>query len=136
MSTRATIIIREKDAAGKPMDIRLYHHSDGYPEGVGADLKRYLAGYSKRVDNPHGISFGWSAEDIATEIVQGGIKTSVSLDNDDEQHSDMGYEVANCQHGDEEYGYIIDCDTKTLTCYYLNLDQYDWTDAPVCKIPD
>lgn len=33
MSTRATILIKEKDEN----DIWIYHHCDGYPKGVGSD---------------------------------------------------------------------------------------------------
>jgi hypothetical protein len=45
--------------------------------------------------------------------VRGAIK-------DDEGDTDMGYEVAICEHADCEYGYLIDCDKQTLTCYELD----------------
>lgn len=38
MSTRATIKITERNES-----FRVYHHCDGYPEGIGEDLKNYLS---------------------------------------------------------------------------------------------
>ncbi len=38
MSTRAHIRIKDGDE-----QIMLYHHHDGYPEGVGRDLKKFLS---------------------------------------------------------------------------------------------
>ena len=38
MSTRCNVIIKEYDGNF----FQLYHHHDGYPEGVGADLEEYI----------------------------------------------------------------------------------------------
>ena len=48
MSTRATILIREKNEP----DVHIYHHCDGYPEGVGADLEDMFNGgdYKEALD--------------------------------------------------------------------------------------
>jgi hypothetical protein len=51
--------------------------------------------------------------------VRGAIK-------DDEGYNDMGYEVAICEHADCEYGYLIDCDKQTLTCYDLDYGVKPW----------
>ena len=78
----------------------LYHHCDGYPEGIGRDLKQFL--HAKK---------WWFASEIANDLIkQRGIK-------------DDGYEVTTCVHGDEEYIYVIDCDKKTLKCYEHRWDE-------------
>ena len=113
MSTRATIKIIQEE--WKP--VRLYHHSDGYPSGVGRDLKRYLSKFSKRRKT-------WDMWVIASELVGGKVI------------NDNGYEYTDDQHGDEEYAYLIDCDEKTLKCYKVGWDDFEWTDDKLVEIPD
>lgn len=126
MSTRACIKIKEglyvhyEDTTPTECIITLYHHSDGYPDGVGSDLKNYLETQWK--DCPQ-----WDAERIATELVRGAIK-------DDDGNADTGYEVATCEHGDCEYGYIIDVKAKTLKCYKLDSGVKPWKN--LVEIPD
>jgi hypothetical protein len=90
MSTRANIIVKERHG-----QILLYHHCDGYPEGVGVELKTFLGRYK-----------WWSAETIARGLVT----------MKDEWNS-YPYQPSICKHGDVEYVYVIDCEKKTLTCY-------------------
>lgn len=136
MSTRATIIIRQKDVddESKYNEIRLYHHSDGYPDGIGADLKDYLKNHNDCADPKFGVI--WDGEIIATELVRGKCMTNEYTDGSGRTFPDMGYECALCQHGDEEFGYIIDCDERTIKCYGLDMDQFDWTGAREYSIPD
>ena len=110
MSTRATIKITEKKDT-----IRIYHHHDGYPEGVGHDLKKYLGN----------IRYGWDAFHIANDLIK--------LEDDDE------YELTPCIHGDEEYLYLIDCDKKELTCYAMGWDESEESiirPSNIREIPD
>ena len=120
MSTRACIKIKKR-CNKADHEIILYHHSDGYPSGVGSDLKKYI---TETVSN---WRCGWCPELIATELVRGCIK-------DSENNSDMGYEVAICEHNDCEYGYVIDCDKQTLTCYDLDYGIKPW--KRVVEIPE
>lgn len=112
MSTRATILILEKNEP----DVHIYHHCDGYPEGVGSDLKHYL----------NSLKHNWRAHDIAAALIDGS-----AIENDR-----CGYEPTSCQHGDEEYAYLIDCDNKTLTCYEIGWDQFEWNEDDIVEIPD
>ena len=132
MSTRATIQIRQRvDEAGTQQAvINLYHHSDGYPEGVGADLKRWLKG---RNDGYGPDYVMWDCDSIATELVKGCL---TSPDEHGNERPDKNYQVTFGQHGDEAYAYVIDCDEMTLKCYDLKPDQFDWSDAPEVEIPD
>lgn len=120
MSTRATIkIIAQEPNTEYTMrtSMWLYHHCDGYPSGVGSDLKKYLANLSKR-------SKTWEMRTIVNELVDGDII------------NDNGYELTNCQHGDEEYAYLISCKEKTIKCYKVGWDDFEWTDDKLVEIPD
>lgn len=88
MSTRCNIII--KSETDYP-DIILYHHHDGYPQGVGYDLYCRL----------NSITGTWYATDIANNLVK---------EADDE------YEITCDIHGDIEYLYTIDCKNEILRC--------------------
>jgi hypothetical protein len=120
MSTRACIKIKER-INHADHEIILYHHCDGYPSGVGSDLKKYLT------ETVSKWGCGWHPELIATELVRGCIK-------DSEGDTDMGYKVAICEHPDCEYGYVIDCDKQTLTCYDLDYGIKPW--KRVVEIPE
>lgn len=111
MSTRASIRITEGDG-----QILLYHHCDGYPEGVGAELKEFLKKFKY-----------WNPEDIAS-----GLATKKN------SYGRYPYECAICLHGDEEYVYVIDCDKETLTCYSHRWDEsFEQCCIPerICEIP-
>ena len=111
MSTRAYIRIND----GGDL-FQLYHHHDGYPDGVGAMLKDFLKKQYKQG--------GWYGDEIANDLVKGKLTYEHKdlygkkmVDSDDE------YEITSCIHGDEEYVYVIDCDEETLKCYRHGLDE-------------
>ena len=111
MSTRAHILIKDREE-----QFKLYHHWDGYPEGVGKDLKRFLSMYYK--------DCRWDAEIIANNLVKGELKDSAN-------NSDNAYEITSCIHGDEEYVYVIDCKSKTIKCY-----KHGWDEGKACIKPE
>lgn len=90
MSTRCNIVIKQNEKDEKP--IYLYHHFDGYPEGVGAALKKYLSKlyslYPLRVAN-----------------------CLVKCEED------RGYEITSDLHNDIEYYYVIHCDERKMMTY-------------------
>ena len=115
MSTRATILIKSKE---QNEEVRVYHHCDGYPDGIGIDMKAYLKTVAY-----------WDVYQIANDLIKGECGMVGN------RHDD-GYELTPCQHGDEEYAYLIDCDNKTLTCYEVGLDEFEWKDEKIVEIPD
>lgn len=111
MSTRAHIRINDGDNV-----LYLYHHCDGYPEGVGEELKEMLGSLG---------NVTWTADYVHRSI----------------SSTDNSYEDApEGQHGDEKYAYLIDCGTRTLKCYKVGWDEdYPWKEHRVVfkeKFPD
>lgn len=96
MSTRCNIIIKDRG----DRRIYLYHHHDGYPEGVGSDLKKYLSQFQDWQFRQHGA---WK---FANDLV----KNKAGLDDDK-------YEVSMGLHSDIDYCYVINCSAGTLRCY-------------------
>ena len=92
MSTRCNIIIKETE--GK--FFQLYHHCDGYPDGVGLELEDYI-----KQMNPTCLTRG---EDFVEFLC-----------SEDDEYEYEGTTVS--VHGDIEYLYIIDLSKHTLVCY-------------------
>lgn len=128
MSTRCQIRIQDEFRS-----VDLYHHHDGYPEGVGADLKEYCSML------PNGKWSYWSIRRIANDFLKGELKLEHC---DGTIEPDMGYELTLGFHSDIEYAYLIDCEKRTLECRKLAWDEdyKDLTDvlnnAKVVEIPE
>lgn len=95
MSTRCNIIVKSKSE-----EVILYHHHDGYPEGVGVALLNKVTPLLK--DN----RYYNDVEDIVNALIK---------DKDDDE-----YEYTSALHGDIEYIYEIDVDQKTIKCFEYN----------------
>ena len=95
MSTRCNIIVKSKSE-----EVILYHHHDGYPEGVGVELLMKV--YPKLHDN----HYYNDVEDIVNMLIK---------DKDDDE-----FEYTTALHGDIEYIYEIDVDQKTIKCFEYN----------------
>lgn len=98
MSTRCHIVVRETEETDNAIYLcehYIYHHCDGYPEGVGSELKKILESCP---------SYDW--ETIMEKI----------LGYDSQYEEDRGI------HGDEEYIYEIDAENTyaILKCYSSN----------------
>ena len=72
-------------------DVLLYHHYDGYPEGVGRDL----------IKRRNQLNI-WDGNIIVNNLVK---------DIKDE------YEISYQVHTDIDYWYEIDCNRKTIRCW-------------------
>ena len=73
------------------MEVLLYHHHDGYPEGVGFNLIQR----QKKLKS-------WDGNILINQLVK---------DATDE------YEIAYLIHTDLDYWYEIDCDRRTIRCW-------------------
>ena len=128
MSTRGAIKIREKGE-----ELRLFYGHDAMPDSLGHQLRRYL----------NMTNHQWSAMRIYNDLCNGeclgGYYNNLHKDYDFEPASKLGYY--------EEYGYLIDCDQRTLACYDLpgipaseihpggNTNDDDWSGREVIELP-
>lgn len=104
------------DNKSAPKYIHLYQHWDGSPSGVGRELECFLSGRNDG-DDPNGMPT-WDGERIAEELV----------------NTRHGYLRSDGNHGDVEYGYVIDCAKRTLTCYDLDYGRRSIGNANVIKM--
>ena len=106
MSTRCNIAVRHKgwDDSG-PTYTYIYHHCDGYPSGVGSDLKAFLAKHWNKPGD-------WQWMDYATLMIDDILKGKVG--------GDLDYRFTQGIHGDIEYLYVIDTLDHTFKCYALH----------------
>lgn len=111
MSTRCNIIVKAKGNK-----ITLYHHWDGYIEGVGQDLVNKLKPFFDSNNKCY-----WS--DVVNMLVK--------------NKEDEGYEITSRIHGDIEYLYTIDTDKKTIKVqtvgYGINYEQKFFRKKDVLK---
>lgn len=105
MSTRANILIINSDNT----ITQYYHHCDGYPSGVGEELRRCSL-------------IGIGINSLTKENVDVATKTILNTDSDYEEEYSMGFEEHNHLHGDLSYLYVLDlakytCD-DIVSLYY------------------
>lgn len=99
MSTRCEVrIVEQLSWKKQPLEIKLYHHHDGYPEGVGQDLINLCEKHYKRVDK---MFMFQDASHLANLLIK---------------KADDEYELTQYRHIDIEYLYIIDINKGTITC--------------------
>ena len=97
MSTRCCIKVVHK-FGDITKECLLYHHHDGYPEGVGVDLVNRSKSWSTAYMTPKKT---WDMDDIVNSLIK---------DTNDE------YEYTVFNHTDIEYLYTIDCNDMTIKC--------------------
>ena len=88
MSTRCNVIVKDctiqNGVKKENWQVKLYHHHDGYPEGVGKDLTNFI---NKLEDD-------FYVEDVVNGLLK--------------NEKDKGYKWCNSLHGDIEYLYTIE----------------------------
>jgi len=103
MSTRCNIICKiKREGDKKPQQFAvLYHHCDGYPDGVGYDMKERLE----------------SASDIKRRHAGSFINSMVKDPMDD-------YEITTDLHWDVEYVYTILFEPDKVTLSYHEVEDF------------
>ena len=99
MSTRS--IVRVRNIYG---EVKIYHHCDGYPEGVGFDL---MDRFADSFENFKKLDMKATVANVANELVK---------------DSGDSYEITISNHVDIEYEYIIDCDLCKILCFEIRKD--------------
>jgi hypothetical protein len=106
MSTRCNIIVRDDKN-----QYTLYHHRDGYPDGVGKDLYYKFKSWTQD-----------SNKLSATKLVNKLLKDK----------EDDGYELTTGLHADIEYLYEIDCIYGYVKCRCVR----NWDNLEIIEIID
>lgn len=117
MSTRANIVIKNKSNDGKSLTsvkyVQVYHHCDGYPKGVGEEIRELL--HKRFVEEQN--------KDISVDSLY---KMLIET-NTDEMCPEYRLDTATNDiwkvrlHGDIEYLYVIDIDEESVFCYHQNI---------------
>ena len=103
MSTRANIVIKKTVHNDIVRYYQLYHHCDGYFEGVGCDLQNIM---NKVMEEP---------ADNRKDILSSPLSLALYISEYDESF-EIEEEYLNL-HRDIEYLYVIDINAQTITCY-------------------
>lgn len=109
MGTRSEIIIKDywidkKTGKTKGFKVKLYHHYDSYPEGVGKDLMELVYPMLIRSNNT-------DCDTVANKLLK--------------NEEDKGYELTVYKHVDIEYLYEIDIPAKKISCFKCHYSSWD-----------
>ena len=103
MSTRATVHFNY----GKDTVAIVYRHSDGYPEGLGVDLKEFFNEVKKQTDDPRFSDPSYlAAKFVVWQAAQYSKKDSLAF---------LGVGIVMEDPGDIEYRYFVDCNSLEPT---------------------
>lgn len=94
MATRCNVRIYQSEDINTP-DFILYHHNDGYPKGVGADIEKFI-----RENFPYVLYSDYLANALL------------------KWPEDDGYKITNAMAGDIDFYYDIFCDERLIKCYH------------------
>ena len=109
MGTRCVIKIVERyEDRKKPVIMNIYHHWDGYPSGVGADLIKIC---EDNYQHSNGVFVFRGASELANRLVK--------------NKDDNGYEITQYFHVDIEYLYTVDINLGTITCQHVCYKNWD-----------
>ena len=127
MATRAIIRVAEREEGvsfseqTNKIRVQIYHHYDGYPEGLGVTLANYL--------NPKKIVNGiplkpTSSVDLANGM---GCLTASLIKHLKEKPGNVYVDYPGQVHGDTEYTYYIwGCEDKDIWMSIFETHQYGW----------
>ena|SRR5208282_1495160 len=139
MSTRSTTHFIDSEFSQKPIAI-VYRHSDGYPEGAGMDIMKFLKACKKlpdsRLNDPSYLAVKYVvflADMFNFKYVRSAyIRAASKLD-----FCSVG--ILQDDPSDIEYRYVIDCGNlvkglPTVTCYAVSEHDGVWSQE-IVKIP-
>lgn len=113
MSTRCCI-----DIIYRGRRYRIYRHSDGFPQGVIADLYVFMNNYDRKpCDDPEYF--------LANFIFYAKLATWIDSVRDESRYCnwwEYGYGVCSpdCEHGDLDYRYVIEENNN------VRIEEYEW----------
>lgn len=113
MSTRSVVkIIERVEGLKKPVEFKLYHHYDGYPEYLGKFLVNELKELGTSQYNKDTMT--WARMESACDVANFLIR-----------HEEGGFELTQFTHVDIEYLYEVDVTLRTITCKHVYCKNWD-----------
>lgn len=114
MSTRATIHFTNSPGV-EPVAI-IYRHCDGYPDGLGEDLKTFIEEVKNqtsdtRFNDPAYLAAKWVVWD-ANQMVDSGYGKNGWKEGEPKMLDFLSVGIVNEDPDDIEYRYIVICDGK------------------------
>ena len=133
MSTRANIVFLDTfckenyQYISKNANVILYNHSDGYPEGLGADLKEFFK-LEPALNNLHDAEYlsAWCLK----YIMDNGYDVSKSSDWND--YDGKGFGICETIHTDIDYLYVYYSDIKELRTYEYDYYKLELVETVKC----
>ena len=108
MSTRSRIGIELPSGQVRS----IYVHYDGYPTGVGQDLKNFIKDF---FDDHVAQLEGWTVGDLMEDFLMEGDRSAFNLTYKEWRDEDSPALVTHKDDwGEEEYSYLVDCETGDI----------------------
>ena len=111
MSTRANFLVLSNDPS---IVSQYYNHWDGYPEGLGRKLKRYI-NEALSIRSKWNSSLGCAF----LKAIQDDLRSPGSLEGSFEAEGSYPIDSVNQLHGDIEYLYLVDLSGDKPSLWYL-----------------
>lgn len=116
LSTRCQILFRHGDH-----ELLTYRHSDGYPEGVIPDLKRFLEWYPRPYQFEYATAtwFYFQKRKVEEWSHDGEESPTEQKELDNNDHVALGYGICANEriHNDIEHFYLVDLETGEIEHY-------------------
>jgi len=127
MSTRSTTWLVQESAPFAPLEgqaleqyaveARIYRHSDGYPEGHGADLRRFFHAVESQTSDTRYGDASYLAAKLVVHLARAFASAPTIVDGQYEyvSHADsrpldfLSLGICSQDPGDIEYVYVLDC---------------------------
>lgn len=146
MSTRATINFGYQDDGKKEVVAKIYHHSDGYPDGehgILAKLQRFFTAVEEQTTDTRFSDPAYLAAKFVVYVAHGNAQTRFRAYNGATKEGEpcplafLGVGVLQENPGDIEYEYFVDCSgSRRPEVFWREADAEEYTDKPPVQDED
>jgi len=114
MSTRAVVNFYNDYNTKPRLVAKVYRHSDGYPDGLGEDLKKFLKDVGKLSDTRFGDASYLAAKWVVWDAEQHAVLYNLDMTKTPKANrlDFLGVGICMTDPGDIEYSYDVVCDSS------------------------
>jgi hypothetical protein len=121
MATRSRIGIELPNGQARS----IYIHNDGYPSGVGQDLKNFIKDF---MDDHLAQLEGWTIGDLMEDFMTEGDRSTFKLSYKEMRDEYSPSMDSNMDEWDEEvFSYLVNCETGDIQ---YRIERGDWMKLP------